>query len=186
MIIEARKMAGIYEITLSPVMDKRGFFMQTYDKEIFEKYNINRDWARENHSFSGKDGIIRGLHFQFPPYCETKLIRCIKGAIFDVFVDLRKNSSTFGEWDSIELSEKNRKLVYVPRGFAHGFCTLVDDCEVLYRVDNFYKPEAEGGIIWNDKTLDIKWPVNDPILSNKDANLMTFEEFVSKYRGLEI
>ena len=186
MQIKKREMKGVYEINLTAINDKRGFFMRTYAREIFEKFNIDRNWVQENHSCSMKKGIIRGLHFQFPPYCETKLVRCIKGTIFDVFVDLRKNSSTFGRWDSIELSEDNKKMIYIPRGFAHGFCTLADDCEVLYKVDNNYNPEAEGGIIWNDKTLNIKWPTDNPILSQKDANLPTFDKFVLKYGGLTI
>lgn len=179
-------MKGVYEMNLTPIEDERGFFMRTYAKEIFVNYNINRSWVQENHSRSVRKGIIRGLHFQFPPHCETKLVRCIRGAIFDVFVDLRKNFPTFGQWDSIELSEDNKKMIYIPRGFAHGFYTLTDNCEVLYKVDNFYKPEAEGGIIWNDETLNISWPEDNPILSQKDANLPTFNEFVSKYGGLAV
>ena len=186
MKIKERRIKDIYEITLSPIEDQRGFFMRTYAREIFEKYNIDRNWVQENHSRSRIKGIVRGLHFQFPPYSETKLVRCIRGSIFDVFVDLRKNTPTFGQWDSIELSGDNKKMIYIPRGFAHGFCTFTDDCEVLYKVDNFYKPEAEGGIIWNDKTLKISWPVDEPILSEKDANLPTFGEFVSEYGGLEV
>ncbi len=181
-----RKLLGVYEVILETYQDERGFFMRTYDKEVFEKHNLHREWVHDNHSCSNKKGIIRGLHFQFPPHCETKLIRCVRGAVFDVFVDLRRNSPTFGQWDSIELSEDNKKMIYIPRGFAHGFCTLADISELVYKVDNYYRPDAEGGIIWNDKTLNINWTVKTPVLSKRDANLGTFDEFVAKHRGLDI
>ena len=186
MEIKERKIKGVFEITLKPLVDNRGFFMRTYDEEIFKKYGINRKWVQENHSRSEKKGIIRGLHFQFPPYVETKIIRCIRGSIFDVFVDLRKNSATFGRWDSIELSEENKKMILIPRGFAHGFCTLTDNCEVLYKVDNYYASDHEGGIIWNDPDLNINWGVETPILSEKDLKNMTLKEFCDKYRGIEV
>ena len=186
MKIRYRKFTGVFEITLEPHEDERGFFMRIYDKLIFQKHNIDRIWVQENHSKSIKKGIIRGLHFQFPPYTETKLVRCIRGAIFDVFVDLRKGSPTFGEWDYIILSEENNKMIYIPRGFAHGFCTLTEISEVLYKVDNYYTPHAEGGIVWNDETLKIDWPVENPILSDKDARLPSFKEFVEKYGGLDV
>ena len=136
-----RKLSGVYEINLTPHLDSRGFFMRTYDQTLFEKSGLNRKWVQENHSQSAKEGIIRGLHFQLPPFSETKLVRCIKGHIKDVFVDLRQESSTFGQWDSIELSEDNFRMILIPRGFAHGFCTLEKDCEVFYKVDNYYSPE---------------------------------------------
>jgi dTDP-4-dehydrorhamnose 3,5-epimerase len=186
MQINERNIHGVFEIILKSLEDERGFFMRTYSKEIFENYGIDRNWLHENHSLSKKKGIIRGLHFQFPPYTETKLVRCIRGAIFDVFVDVRKNSQTLGQWDYIELSEDNKKMIYIPRGFAHGFCTLTDNCGVVYKVDNVYHPEAEGGIVWNDATLNIPWPVDNPILSEKDAKLRTFKEFVAGHGGLDI
>jgi dTDP-4-dehydrorhamnose 3,5-epimerase len=186
MQINERNIHGVFEIILKSLEDERGFFMRTYSKEIFENYGIDRNWLHENHSLSKKKGIIRGLHFQFPPYTETKLVRCIRGAIFDVFVDIRKNSQTLGQWDYIELSEDNKKMIYIPRGFAHGFCTLTDNCGVVYKVDNLYHSEAEGGIVWNDATLNIPWPVDNPILSEKDAKLRTFKEFVAGHGGLDI
>ena len=186
MKIIKRELKGVFEITLELQEDKRGFFMRTYDENEFKKYGLHRNWVQENHSRSIKKGIIRGLHFQFPPYAETKLIRCIRGAILDVFVDLRKNSSTFGEWDSIELSEQNKKCILVPRGFAHGFCTLTDESEIVYKVDNYYNPDAEGGIIWSDRDLDIKWAVSNPILSEKDAALKSFSDFVKEHKGIEL
>jgi dTDP-4-dehydrorhamnose 3,5-epimerase len=184
MMIKERKIKNVFEIILEPHMDERGFFMRTYDKEIFKKYNIDSDWVQENHSRSEKKGIIRGLHFQFPPYAETKLIRAIRGAVFDVCVDLRKDSSTFGEWDGIELSEDNKKIIFIPRGFAHGFCTLTEISEVVYKVDSSYRPELESGIIWNDKSLNINWPAENPILSDKDSKLGSLEDFIKKYKGI--
>lgn len=181
-----RKIKGVIEVSLKPITDERGFFMRVYDVESFNKYAINNNWVQENHSFTQKKGTIRGLHFQFPPYSETKLVRCIKGAIFDVFVDLRIGSKTFGQWDSIELSEKNKKMILLPKGIAHGFCTITNNCEVLYKVDNFYSKENESGLLWNDKDLSIKWPVRTPILSEKDKLNITFREFANSHQSLLI
>ncbi|MGA1791509.1 MAG: dTDP-4-dehydrorhamnose 3,5-epimerase [bacterium] len=180
------RLQGIFEVRLSPHQDERGFFARTYDHEIFRQEGLDREWVQENHSRSLKKGIIRGLHFQFPPYTETKLVRVIRGAVLDVFVDLRRGSPTFGKWDSVELTEENKKMIYIPRGFAHGFCTLSDVSDVLYKVDNFYHPEAEGGIVWNDKDLKIRWPVSDPILSEKDAGLSTFDYFIKHWGGIDL
>ncbi len=179
------KISGTYIIELEPHLDKRGFFMRTYDEEIFRQKGLHQKWVQENHSCSTQKGIIRGLHFQFPPYTETKLVRCIRGAVLDVFVDLRNNSSTFGHWDSIELTESNQKMVYIPKGFAHGFCTLTSKSEILYKVDSIYKPDDEGGILWNDPDIAIKWKIDNPMLSEKDKQNMTFKNFVEKYAGID-
>jgi len=186
MEIRPLRLPGTYEILLAPHSDDRGYFMRVYDEAIFREYGLQTSWVQENQSRSEKKGVIRGLHFQFPPYAETKLVRAVKGLVLDVFVDLRRNSSTFGEWDSVELSEENKKVVFIPRGFAHGFCALTEVSEVVYRVDSYYNPESEGGIIWNDKTLMIKWPVHKPILSKKDSALKTFNDFVRDYNGTEL
>ena len=186
MEIRERKLIGTYEITLQPRTDERGFFMRTYDNNIFDNAGINIKWVQENHSRSEKSGIIRGLHFQLPPFSETKLVRCLRGSILDVFLDLRLNSETFGQWDSIELSEFNKKMILIPRGFAHGFLTLSDVSEVLYKVDNYYSKEHERGLIWNDETIDIKWNIENPILSDKDKNNMNFEKFVNEYEGVRV
>jgi dTDP-4-dehydrorhamnose 3,5-epimerase len=183
--IKERGIKGVFEITLTPHKDTRGFFMRTYDIQLFKEFGIDREWVQENHSRSEEKGIIRGLHFQFPPFSETKLVRCIAGAVLDVFVDLRRGSGTFGQWDSIELSAENKKLIYIPRGVAHGFCTLTKESEVVYKVDNFYSKEHEGGIIWNDKTLNINWPVKNPILSDKDKQNHTLSSFIEKYKYIE-
>lgn len=184
MIIKEMKFKSVYEIELGPIYDNRGYFKRTYDEIIFEKYGMNKKWVQENQSFTKKVGTVRGLHFQFPPHTETKLIRVVDGTIYDVFVDLRISSKTFGQWDSVILSSDNNKMVFIPKGLAHGFCTLTDNCNVLYKVDNFYNPYAEGGIIWNDKDLNIDWKIDNPIISQKDSNLMTMKNFIEKYKYL--
>ncbi len=186
MIVKKRRLDGVFEIQLESHEDNRGFFMRTYDDKTFENYDINKKWVQENHSFSVTKDIVRGLHFQFPPHSETKLIRVVNGEIYDVFVDLRKNSSMFGRWDGIKLSNKNKKMIFIPRGFAHGFCTLTKNCNVLYKVDNYYSPKHEGSIRWDDPDLAINWPVKKPILSKKDLNAKTFKEFCEEYGGLEV
>ena len=180
------KLKGIYIVELKPIIDTRGFFMRTYDKKIFNENNIDRQWLQENHSRSEKKGTIRGLHFQMPPCCETKLIRCVKGSVLDVFVDVRLNSDTFGKWDSVVLSEENKKMAFIPKGFAHGFCSLTDVSEVVYKVDNIYKPENEIGIIWNDYDININWNIENPVLSEKDKKNITLKEFVEKYKGVKV
>lgn len=186
MQITPRKLKDSFEISLSPKLDSRGFFMRTFDLNEFKEHDLNKTWVQENHSRSEQKGIIRGLHFQFPPFTETKLLRCINGAILDVFVDLRKDSPTFGQWDSIELSAENKKMIFIPRGFAHGFCTLTEESEVLYKVDNYYSPENECGLIWNDPDLNINWGILNPILSDKDKSNIPFREFVEKYNSLDV
>jgi len=186
MNIKSLNLPGVYEITLEPIMDHRGHFIRIFDKQKFNNIGINRNWVQENQSLSLRKGTIRGLHFQLPPFSETKLIRVIKGAIFDVFVDLRMDSPTFGQWGSIELTEDNFKMVLIPRGFAHGFCTLTDNCEVTYKVDNFYSSKHEAGILWNDRTLNIDWPVSNPIISKRDSELPSFKEFTKKHKGIKV
>lgn len=178
MEIKELTIKGLFEISFNPKMDSRGFFMRVYDKEEFRKWNIDRDWLQENHSRSEKKGIIRGLHFQLSPFDETKLVRCINGAVFDVAVDMRPDSESFGHWAGVELTAGNRKALYIPRGFAHGFCTLSDVSEVLYKVDNYYSPENERGLLWNDPDLAIDWPVKNPILSDKDRKNLTLKAFL--------
>lgn len=181
-----KKLKGAFEIRLKPIKDNRGFFMRVFDYKIFKKAGINNKWVQENHSKSLGKGIIRGLHLQFPPIAETKLVRCIRGAVLDVFIDMRKNSETFGQWDAIELSEENKKMVLIPRGFAHGFCTLTDISEVVYKVDNYYSPEHECGLLWNDPDLNINWPIDKPILSDKDKKNITLKEFIDKHKYIEV
>ena len=188
MEFKERKLKGVFEITLNPIQDHRGFFMRSYDVNEFEAHGINLDWKQENHSKSVHKGVVRGLHFQLPPHSETKMIRCIAGAVWDVFVDLRLDSPTFGQWDAIELTPENGKQVYIPRGFGHGFCTLKPNSEVVYKVDNFYNKEAERGILWSDPDIGIDWPLNglEPTLSEKDKNNLTLAQFVNQYKGIEL
>jgi dTDP-4-dehydrorhamnose 3,5-epimerase len=186
MEIKERALKGVFEIEPYPIGDHRGFFMRTFDINEFNNYGINRLWVQENHSKSTQKGIIRGLHFQLPPFTETKLVRCIHGAVLDVFVDLRKDSTTFGKWDAVELSAENKKMVFIPRGFAHGFITLSEVSEVLYKVDNYYAKDYERGIIWNDKSIGINWPTDNPVLSEKDKKNMTLNDFIAQYQNLSV
>jgi dTDP-4-dehydrorhamnose 3,5-epimerase len=159
--------------------DNRGFFMETYKREDFEKVGIKTEFIQENHSKSFY-GVLRGLHFQKEPFSQAKLVRCIRGVIFDVAVDIRKNSPTFGKYVSVILSEFNKEMLFIPRGFAHGFEVLSEVAEVVYIVDNLYAPQSEGGIIWNDETLKINWPIKNPILSEKDKKWPSLKELVER------
>ena len=148
-------------------VDERGFFMETYQKEEFAKAGITGEFIQQNHSRSVK-GVLRGLHYQKEPYAQAKLVRCIKGEIFDVAVDIRKNSPTFGKYVSAILSEENKNMLYIPRDFAHGFEVISDEAEVIYSIDNIYSKENEAGILWNDSNINVKWPIENPILLEKD------------------
>jgi len=157
--------------------DERGFFMEVFKMEDFEKAGIHFSPVQENHSKS-KHGVIRGLHFQKEPYQQAKLVRCIKGKIFDVAVDIRKNSPTFGKYVSVILSSLNKYMIFIPRGFAHGFQVLSKEAEITYIVDTPYNPAYDAGIAWNDEDLKIDWPIKQPILSEKDKNLPRLREIV--------
>ena len=187
MKIRTLKLAGTFEIQLEPHEDERGFFMRTYDKKIFEEHDIHHDWVQESESFSRHKGTVRGLHFQHPPYAEGKLVRMSSGEGFVVWVDIRKGSPTFGTWDSIVLSAQKKNAVFVPRGFANGLCTLSDNCILLYKIDNYYNPEAQDEILWNDPDIGIIWSLEKPtIISEKDKNAKNFKIFVDKYGGLDV
>ena len=155
--------------------DERGFFMETYHRRDFEKAGISEDFVQDNHSRSQK-GVLRGLHFQKDPMAQGKLVRCVRGAIFDVAVDLRKGSPTWGKWVSMVLTELNRLLLWIPKGFAHGYVALQDNTEVLYKTDNLYSRSHERGIIWNDSQLGIKWPIANPMVSKKDSQYPSFKD----------
>ncbi len=175
---------GVFTIIGNPYIDERGFFLRTYDTEEFKKAGLHREWVQENHSRSLNTHTIRGLHFILAPHTDGKLIRCTRGKIFDVFVDLRKNSPTLGKWESAELAEDEPNWLFLPRGIAHGFCTLEDDTEILYKHDTFYHKEYDSGIVWNDSELNIDWPIDNPIISEKDRSLMTYKEFLQNVGGL--
>ena len=158
--------------------DERGFFYESYNKNILD---INIVFVQDNESKSYK-GVVRGLHFQAPPFDQTKLVRCVSGNILDVAVDLRTNSKTYGKSFSIELSSENNKQLFVPKGFAHGFQVISDEAIVNYKVDNFYNPKSDSGIIWNDKDLSIDWNLDrKPVLSVKDLKLISFKELKSPF-----
>ncbi|WP_454193585.1 dTDP-4-dehydrorhamnose 3,5-epimerase [Paenibacillus sp. Marseille-Q7038] len=155
---------------IKPVVhgDNRGFFMESYNEQAFKHNGIHHIFIQDNHSLSAETGVLRGLHYQLNPKAQTKLVRVLSGAIYDVIVDIRKNSPTFGQWVGVILSEDNKHQLLVPKGFAHGFCTLVPNTQVLYKVDEYYSPENDRGIIWSDPSLGIDWPTTNPILSDKD------------------
>lgn len=165
-------------VLLEPIVheDDRGFFMESFKAEWLERLDHQIPFIQDNHSLSHESGVIRGLHYQMEPKAQTKLIRVLRGAIYDVVVDIRKSSPTFGKWQGFNLNASNKHQLFVPRGFAHGFCTLVPNTEVLYKVDEHYSPEHERGIIWNDPTLQINWPTAHPQLSEKDAKLPLFKD----------
>ena len=175
----AKEIRDVIIITPKVFEDARGFFMETYKKGDFEKNGIKGEFVQDNHSYS-KYGVLRGLHFQREPYAQAKIVRCIKGKIFDVAVDLRKTSLTFGKYVSVVLSDENKKMVYIPRGFAHGFLVLSEEADVVYKVDNIYAPEYEEGLIWNDPDVGIDWPEVTPLLSEKDKKWPTLRELKDK------
>ena len=160
--------------------DERGFFYESYNKSNLDKIT-NIVFVQDNESKSYK-GVIRGLHFQAPPFDQTKLVRCVSGKILDVVVDIRTNSKTYGKFFSVKLSSENNKQLFIPKGFAHGFQVLSDEAVVNYKVDNFYNPESESGIIWNDKDLSIDWNLDiKPLLSEKDLKLDLFKNLKSPF-----
>jgi len=170
---------GVILIKPKVFEDERGFFMETYKKGEFEKVGIAGEFIQDNHSKS-EYGVLRGLHFQREPYAQAKIVRCVHGAIYDVAVDLRKDSPTFGKYVSVNLSEDNKYQLYIPGGCAHGFLVLSDAAEVIYKVDNVYAPEYEEGLIWNDPEVNIPWPNDNPSLSPKDQKLPTLRELIKK------
>lgn len=168
MKITKTKLDGVVIIEPDVFGDNRGFFMESWNKKKMEEAGLFYDFVQDNHSKSTVKGTLRGIHFQKGEKAQAKLVRCVKGAVFDVAVDLRKNSSTFKQWVGVELSAENKKQLLIPRGFGHGFVTLTDDVEFLYKADNYYAPEADAGIHWNDPDLGVEWGIENPILSEKD------------------
>lgn len=157
--------------------DDRGYFLETYKRSDFENAGIPGEFRQDNHSFSSK-GVLRGIHFQTGDFAQGKLVRCLSGKVWDVAVDLRPCSGTFGKWFGVELSGENKKMVYVPPGFGHGFVTLEDNTHFLYKCTKEYNSAADSGIIWNDSEINIEWPLREGLsFSDKDLNLKTFNEF---------
>ena len=165
---EATSLEGVYIITPQVFGDHRGWFCETYTVEKFKEIGIDTVFVQDNQSYSKGKNTIRGLHFQNAPMAQTKLLRCIRGKILDVAVDIRKGSPHYGEWVAIELSAKNKKMIYIPQGFAHGFLTLSEDVEVQYKVDNYYSPAHDRSIRFDDPDIGIDWGIDSPILSEKD------------------
>lgn len=168
MKITKTKLDGVVIIEPDVFGDNRGFFMESWNKKKMEEAGLYYDFVQDNHSKSTVKGTLRGIHFQKGDKAQAKLVRCVKGAVLDVAVDLRKNSHTFKQWIGVELSAENKKQLLIPRGFGHGFVTLTDDVEFLYKADNYYAPEADAGIRWNDPDIGVEWGLENPILSEKD------------------
>ena len=162
------KLDGVVIIEPDVFGDNRGFFMESWNKKKMEEAGLYYDFVQDNHSKSTVKGTLRGIHFQKGDKAQAKLVRCVKGVVLDVAVDLRKNSPTFKQWVGVKLSAENKKQLLIPRGFGHGFVTLTDDVEFLYKADNYYAPEADAGIRWNDPDIGVEWGVENPILSEKD------------------
>jgi len=163
-------LAGSFVIEPTVFSDDRGWFARFYCKNDFKEIGHEQEWVQLNHSVSYKKGAIRGMHYQVQPYREVKMVKCIAGAVYDVIIDLRRDSKTFMKWFAQELSAKNRKMLFIPEGFAHGFQCLEDNCELIYHHSEFYTPGAEGGIRYDDPSVAIKWPLTAGVLSDRDKS----------------
>jgi dTDP-4-dehydrorhamnose 3,5-epimerase len=175
MIFTHTPLAGAYLIDLERKGDNRGFFARAYCEREFEQHGLVKHFCQVNNSLSATVGTLRGLHYQLAPKAETKLVRCIRGALYDLILDLRDGSSTFGESFGAELTAENRRMMYVPKGFAHGFITLRDDTEAFYFTDEYYSPEHERGVRYNDPNFNLKWPLVPTVISDKDQSHRTFD-----------
>ncbi len=160
MLVERTSIAGVFVLQPRKHGDARGFFSEVFKASALAAHGIVQDWRQDNHAFSSQCGVVRGLHFQAPPHAQAKLLRVTRGAIFDVVVDIRRGSATYGAHVAVELSAENWRQIYVPEGMAHGYCTLSDMTEVLYKTSAEYAPGSEGGLLWNDPALAIAWPVS--------------------------
>jgi dTDP-4-dehydrorhamnose 3,5-epimerase len=169
MIFTPLPIAGTFAVDLEPRHDERGFFARTWCRREFEAQGLDATVAQESISFNAREGTLRGIHVLRAPHAETKLVRCLRGALFDVLVDLRPGSATHRAWHGLELSADNRRSVYIPPGVAHGFLTLADDTEVAYRISDFHRPDAEAGIRWDDPAFGIVWPAPVRVIAARDA-----------------
>jgi len=176
------KLDGLVVLKPTVFKDNRGYFMESYTQKNINKLLGNVNFIQDNESESSR-GVLRGFHFQKPPYTQAKLVRCLKGSVLDVALDLRKDSKTYGIFETISLTEENKKQLFIPKGFAHGFIVLSKSAILSYKVDNYYNPESESGIIWNDPDLNIDWKINknEIIVSEKDKNLPTFNEIINPF-----
>lgn len=183
MQLERLEISDVVLVTPKRFADARGWFSETYNRSRFAEHGIGNTFIQDNQALSFRKGTIRGLHFQKPPFAQAKFVRALRGAIYDVAVDLRKNSKSYGKFVAVTLSAENGAALFIPAGFAHAYCTLEPDTEVLYKVDQRYAPETEAGIVWNDPDLGIPWPValEDASLSEKDLQLGRFQDFQSPF-----
>jgi dTDP-4-dehydrorhamnose 3,5-epimerase len=180
MIFTETKLKGAFIIDVEPREDERGFFARSWCMDEFEKRGLNPRLTQCNISFNKKRGTLRGMHYQAAPFAEAKLVRCTMGAIYDVIIDLRPSSETFKQWTSVELTAENRRALYIPEDFAHGFQTLVDDTEVFYQMSEFYHPECARGVRWNDPVFGVEWLITSPIISDRDTEYSNFIEKINK------
>lgn len=176
MIFTPTKLKGSYVIDINPLTDERGWFARYYCKNDFKEIGHTQEWVQLNHSSTNKKGTVRGMHFQLLPFREIKMVKCIRGSIYDVIVDIRKESSTFLQWVSVELSSENKKMLYIPEGFAHGFQCLEDHCELIYHHSEFHTPNAESGIRYDDPKINITWPLSVSMISSRDKNHLYLED----------
>jgi dTDP-4-dehydrorhamnose 3,5-epimerase len=176
MIFSETRLPGSYVVEIEKIEDERGFFTRTFDKNEFIKMKLDSEFIQSSISQNKKKGTIRGMHYQTKPYEESKIVRCVKGKIFDVIIDLRPNSKTFKEWLSVELSEDNYKMLYIPKGFAHGFQTLEDDTEIYYQISEQYSTKLSKGVKYDDETFEIKWPLEISVISEKDKRFEKYHE----------
>jgi dTDP-4-dehydrorhamnose 3,5-epimerase len=174
-IFHETELPGAYLIDLEKRGDERGFFARVFCEKEFAEHGLVTHFLQVNNSLSADRGTLRGMHYQLPPHAETKLVRCIRGALWDVILDLRPNSPTFGRSIGVELSAENRRMIYVPKGFAHGFVTLQDDTEAFYFADAFYAPDGERGVRWDDPRFQIAWPIPPVVISDKDRAHRDFD-----------
>lgn len=175
------KLEGVVIVEPDVFGDHRGFFMESWSQRAFEEAGLHYNFVQDNHSSSSVKGTLRGIHFQRGEMSQAKLVRCARGSVMDVAVDLRPESPTYKQWVAVELSEENKRMLMIPRRFGHGFVTLTDDVEFLYKADNFYAPEYDGGIRWNDPELNIDWGVEHPVLSAKDEASPFLKDAVTDY-----
>lgn len=176
------KLDGLVVLKPTVFKDNRGYFMESYNQKNINKLLGNVNFVQDNESESSR-GVLRGLHFQKPPYTQAKLVRCLKGSVLDVVLDLRKHSKTYGIFETISLTEENKKQLFIPKGFAHGFIVLSKSAIFSYKVDNYYNPDSESGVLWSDLDLNIDWKINknEIIVSEKDKNLPTFNEIINPF-----
>jgi dTDP-4-dehydrorhamnose 3,5-epimerase len=175
MIFHETELPGVFKICIEPRQDERGFFARTWCQAEFDAHKLDTRLVQCNISFNPHRGTLRGMHYQADPHAENKLIRCTRGAIYDVVIDLRRPSPTFKKWIAVELTEENRDMVYVPTGCAHGFLTLEGNTEVFYQMSEFYNAESARGVRWNDSTFKITWPEKTEVISDRDANYPDFQ-----------